>query len=100
MGIEPTRPAWKAGILPLNYTRIIKTQIAFCGFHNKIIISQSPKNVKPFLKIFFKLIILKAIPHKDCAADMKKKLFIVNSQLQYAHNNCLLHKIRKGVILC
>ena len=22
MGIEPTRPAWKAGILPLNYTRI------------------------------------------------------------------------------
>ena len=24
MGIEPTRPAWKAGVLPLNYTR------AFC----------------------------------------------------------------------
>ena len=23
MGIEPTRPAWKAGILPLNYTRKI-----------------------------------------------------------------------------
>ncbi len=23
MGIEPTRPAWKAGILPLNYTRIV-----------------------------------------------------------------------------
>ena len=23
MGIEPTRPAWKAGILPLNYTRMI-----------------------------------------------------------------------------
>ena len=23
MGIEPTRPAWKAGVLPLNYTRII-----------------------------------------------------------------------------
>ena len=22
MGIEPTRPAWKAGILPLNYTRV------------------------------------------------------------------------------
>ncbi len=22
MGVEPTRPAWKAGILPLNYTRI------------------------------------------------------------------------------
>ena len=23
MGIEPTRPAWKAGILPLNYTRTL-----------------------------------------------------------------------------
>ena len=22
MGIEPTRPAWKAGVLPLNYTRV------------------------------------------------------------------------------
>jgi hypothetical protein len=22
MGIEPTLPAWKAGVLPLNYTRI------------------------------------------------------------------------------
>lgn len=21
-GIEPARPAWKAGVLPLNYTRI------------------------------------------------------------------------------
>ena len=23
MGIEPTRPAWKAGVLPLNYTRVV-----------------------------------------------------------------------------
>ena len=22
MGIEPTRPAWKAGVLPLNYARV------------------------------------------------------------------------------
>ena len=33
MGIEPTRPAWKAGILPLNYTRmdghIRKYQLAY-----------------------------------------------------------------------
>ena len=28
MGIEPTRPAWKAGILPLNYTRISAFQVA------------------------------------------------------------------------
>ncbi len=39
MGIEPTRPAWKAGILPLNYTRIYAifrlpiyytTNLSFC----------------------------------------------------------------------
>ena len=23
MGIEPTYPAWKAGVLPLNYTRAV-----------------------------------------------------------------------------
>ena len=23
MGIEPTYPAWKAGVLPLNYTRTV-----------------------------------------------------------------------------
>ena len=27
MGIEPTRPAWKAGILPLNYTRMRMQQL-------------------------------------------------------------------------
>ena len=30
MGIEPTRPAWKAGVLPLNYTR--KTWINMKSF--------------------------------------------------------------------
>ena len=30
MGIEPTYPAWKAGVLPLNYTRI--TVIGVTGF--------------------------------------------------------------------
>ncbi len=34
MGIEPTYPAWKAGVLPLNYTRIIKIfySIGVTGF--------------------------------------------------------------------
>ncbi len=43
MGIEPTRPAWKAGILPLNYTRR-----TFC------IISQRLAFVNSFFKIFVK----------------------------------------------
>ena len=35
MGIEPTRPAWKAGILPLNYTRTSPSQIACLLYHIK-----------------------------------------------------------------
>ena len=33
MGIEPTRPAWKAGILPLNYTRIFSATLII--IHNQ-----------------------------------------------------------------
>ncbi len=29
MGIEPTRPAWKAGVLPLNYTRIYQSDASY-----------------------------------------------------------------------
>ena len=28
-GIEPSQPAWKAGALPLSYTRIIKLPICY-----------------------------------------------------------------------
>ncbi len=31
MGIEPTCPAWKAGVLPLNYTRKINILFAVCS---------------------------------------------------------------------
>ena len=48
MGIEPTYPAWKAGVLPLNYTRV---------FHNtKNIIPYSQKNASEILKFFKKYI--------------------------------------------
>ena len=29
MGIEPTRPAWKAGVLPLNYTRVLNSVLHY-----------------------------------------------------------------------
>ena len=35
MGIEPTYPAWKAGVLPLNYTRnvyVLKRTVGVTGF--------------------------------------------------------------------
>ena len=44
MRIELTYPAWKAGVLPLNYTRIISD--------TSDIISQVRDNCKMFLKFF------------------------------------------------
>ena len=41
MGIEPTRPAWKAGILPLNYTRTLHFSIAYISYHNSKRLSRS-----------------------------------------------------------
>ena len=33
MGIEPTYPAWKAGVLPLNYTRVISDTIDIISYY-------------------------------------------------------------------
>ncbi len=43
MGIEPTQPAWKAGALPLSYTRISPK------FQAKVIIPHLHHRVKPKL---------------------------------------------------
>ena len=47
MGIEPTYPAWKAGVLPLNYTRTAK------AFQPK-----DDTTERPFLSIFFLFLFL------------------------------------------
>ncbi len=53
MGIEPTQPAWKAGILPLNYTRRLSVaEKAEFSATNDIIASKDA-NVKSFLLYFF-----------------------------------------------
>ena len=55
MGIEPTCPAWEAGVLPLNYTRIFEKilRTLYCIYlsqqetlTNTIIIAKSIKKVK------------------------------------------------------
>ena len=53
MGIEPTRPAWKAGILPLNYTRISSqfTAASTTLVYNSII----PSNCQIFFAVFCKI---------------------------------------------
>ena len=43
MGIEPTRPAWKAGVLPLNYTRVPYMLTGTVG----ISLPQKPENRGP-----------------------------------------------------
>ena len=60
MGIGPTRPAWKAGILPLNYTRIHRTspshrqRLYIIALINKIVKQFSlvfQKKIKKFYKL-------------------------------------------------
>ena len=57
MGIEPTRPAWKAGILPLNYTRIASLLQA-----TLVIIAPLSQIVKSFLLFFGKFFYLASEP--------------------------------------
>ena len=61
MGIEPTYPAWKAGVLPLNYTRMF-----FCFFvslKTRIIISHGFIKCNPFFQIFLIFLIIYNISH-------------------------------------
>ena len=45
MGIEPTYPAWKAGVLPLNYTRIFNcSQVGVTGFEPATSCSQTRRS--------------------------------------------------------
>ncbi len=59
MGIEPTRPAWKAGILPLNYTRIFDFYAVSQNClniipHNFVFVNRKiKKTLKKFEKIRF-----------------------------------------------
>ena len=54
MGIEPTYPAWKAGVLPLNYTRIISD--------TSDILPQRQKECKLFL-YFYSTFLLLLVKH-------------------------------------
>ena len=56
MGIEPTYPAWKAGVLPLNYTRIFNcSQVGVTGFEPATSWSQTRRSSQtephPVLKL-------------------------------------------------
>ena len=46
MGIEPTYPAWKAGVLPLNYTRVY---VKLCENRGDRIRTPDPRLRRPLL---------------------------------------------------
>ena len=55
MGIEPTYPAWKAGVLPLNYTRILGFErIGVTGFEPATSWSQTRRSsqAEPHPEVF------------------------------------------------
>ena len=53
MGVEPTQSAWKAEILPLNYTRTFNACIFYQSFHHKSNVFTDVCDF--FLKIFPKI---------------------------------------------
>ncbi len=60
MGIEPTYPAWKAGVLPLNYTRVISD--------TSDILPQRQKECKLFL-YFYSTFLLLLVKHRPSEYD-------------------------------
>ena len=73
MGIEPTRPAWKAGVLPLNYTRILSYALFSLN-----IISLVFGFVKHLFYHFLSLILYyTAYFHKKTAADFSAAAFFI-----------------------
>ena len=73
MGIEPTQPAWKAGILPLNNTRLSSTVILY---HSNLALSI------PFL--IFLLIVL--VKNRLCDFVAETVLFLIFFLYEFAFN--------------
>ena len=67
MGIGPTQPAWKAGILPLNYTRICTTHKEL--YQNTYILSNI---FIPFFKFFSNIVVY--INPAYCSCKNRKRV--------------------------
>ena len=91
MGIEPTRPAWKAGILPLNYTRISSqfTAASTTLVYNSII----PSNCQIFFAVFCK-IFRKNFIYLQASATENKEERNLCEKLQNLPSVCL-SKLKK-----
>ena len=58
MGIEPTLSAWKAGVLPLNYTRVFigEVKVLHRLKTRSAIIQHDPRPVYPDLWVLFDIV--------------------------------------------
>ena len=76
MGIEPTYPAWKAGVLPLNYTRI---SIGVTGFEPATSWSQTRRSsqAEPHPDVMFFRVILLHL--RDTICIIYERLINVNN---------------------
>ena len=81
MGIEPTYPAWKAGVLPLNYTR---SSLPFgnAQFRNRT------RDTRIFSPLLYQLSYLGPRLNPSC------NLYFMTA---LRHNNRSLHKFRSNV---
>ena len=73
MGIEPTQSAWKAEILPLNYTRSFKSDFDIIAGRNRFVNTFLEKKLFFFEKFYF--------PMKIKAIVYNGKDFWVSNQL-------------------
>ena len=82
MGIEPTRPAWKAGILPLNYTRKIR------------IILKSFQEILLYFVYLSQRLYYYIMPIPICQALFQKKFYLTQNShtVQTRRTVCEYHK--------
>ena len=88
MGIEPTYPAWKAGVLPLNYTRKKRYKFKFVS-RTKLIIASLFADVNDFLFNFYTLYITEGtvIRHAICH-NIAPHFIIMVSGFQTVMDTC------------
>ncbi len=88
MGIEPTYPAWKAGVLPLNYTRIFNClQVGVTGFEPATSWSQTRRSsqAEPHPDMLFCRLFL--LPHRSDSDIISPYLTLVNTFLHFFEIN-------------
>ena len=94
MGIGPTRPAWKAGILPLNYTRIYHTSAPYrqrlyiIALFQKIVKSFSPLFSKKSQKFQYFLFFIKIIKKMWFFHSIRKNFVYCFDLFPYFQKKC------------